>query len=168
MALREDQIVRYGRQILLREVGGRGQERILSSPVRVLGSGPVIDDAIAWLASGGTPVEGTASSGFLVPITSPSAPPLVELLAHGEEGCATLQNLVVVGKGVAFRTESACDSCWKNLLSTLEPAPQPAPAGALAALTAQRIALGWAEPLGLVRWTGIRFENVALPACSHR
>lgn len=168
MALREDQIVRYGRQILLREVGGRGQERILAAPVRVIGSGPAIDDAIAWLASGGTPVEGTASSGFLVSVSPPSTPSLVELVARGEEARAALKNLVVVGKGVAFRTESACDSCWRDLLSNLEPGPQPAPAGALAALTAQRIALGWAEPLGLVRWTGSRLENVASPPCSHR
>ena len=168
MALREDQIVRYGRQILLREVGGRGQERILAAPVRVIGSGPAIDDAIAWLASGGTPVEGTATSGFGVSIGRPSGPPHVELVARGEEARAALRNLVVVGKGVAFRTEAACDSCWKDLLATLESGPQPAPAGALAALTAQRIALGWAEPLGLVRWTGIRFENVAPRACSHR
>ena len=57
MALSEDQIVRFGRQILLRELGGRGQERLLSSPVRVLGAGPAIDGAIAWLLAGGTPVE---------------------------------------------------------------------------------------------------------------
>lgn len=170
MALREDQIVRFGRQILLREVGGRGQERLLSSPVRVIGAGPAIDDAVAWLVSGGTPVElvGPPSHGFLagVPLAAPTAPPGVELLLRGEEARASLKSLVVVGKGVAFRTTQACDSCWNQLLEGLETTP-PAPAGALAALTAQRIALGWSEPLGLVRWTGARFETVALPACDH-
>ena len=33
MALREDQILRYSRQILLREVGGRGQEKLLAGGV---------------------------------------------------------------------------------------------------------------------------------------
>ena len=175
MALREDQIVRYGRQILLREVGGKGQERLLASPVRVIGSGPAIDDAVAWLVSGGTPVEsvGAPSSGFLagVPLPPMSSAPVVELVALGEK--TTSKALIVIGNGVAFRTASACDSCWQEMLSPLTPAPLPAgagrgsPLGALAALIAQRMALGWSEPLGLVRWTGARLETLTPAPCPH-
>ena len=132
MALSENQIVRYGRQILLRDVGGRGQERLLASPVRVIGSGPEIDDAVAYLVAGGTPVElvGPPSRGFfsgvrLEPLT---AAPVVELVLHGEP--TTLKSLVVVGQGVAFRSNAGCDSCWKVMLdSPLTPAPLPAAAG---------------------------------------
>ena len=178
MALSEDQIVRYGRQILLRDVGGRGQERLLTSPVRVIGSGPAIDDAVAYLVAGGTPVElvGPPLRGFLsgVRLQPLISPPVVELVLDGEP--TTLKSLVVVGQGVAFRTSAACDSCWTAMLSStpLSPSPLPAgagrgsPVGALAALTAQRISLGWSEPLGLVRWTGARFEAVAPPPCTHR
>jgi hypothetical protein len=170
MALREAQIVRYGRQILLRELGGRGQERLLASPVRVIGSGPAIDDAVAFLVAGGTPVElvGPPVQGFFaqVPLEPPTAPAIAELVLRGEEARASLKALVVVGRGVAFRTPEACDSCWKALLSSLEATP-PAPAGALAALTAQRLALGWSEPLSLVRWTCARFETVTPPPCAH-
>ena len=40
MALREDQILRYSRQILLKDVGGRGQEALLEAGVRLEGDGP--------------------------------------------------------------------------------------------------------------------------------
>ena len=39
MALREEQILRYSRQILLREVGGRGQEKLLAGGVRLKAAG---------------------------------------------------------------------------------------------------------------------------------
>ncbi|MDY7227949.1 ThiF family adenylyltransferase [Hyalangium rubrum] len=72
MALREDQILRYSRQILLKEVGGRGQEALLEGGARLEGAGPAVLTAAAYLAAGGTPVEATdaqlgpAAPGFLV------------------------------------------------------------------------------------------------------
>lgn len=45
--LREDQIERYARHILLREVGGVGQERILGAAVSILG----LPEAGCWAAS---------------------------------------------------------------------------------------------------------------------
>ncbi|WP_342381752.1 ThiF family adenylyltransferase [Myxococcus stipitatus] len=73
MALREDQILRYSRQILLREVGGRGQEALLSGGARVDATGASGLTAAAYLAGGGTPVAGMGSltmgpwsPGFLV------------------------------------------------------------------------------------------------------
>ncbi|MBZ4419960.1 ThiF family adenylyltransferase [Myxococcus sp. RHSTA-1-4] len=61
MALREEQILRYSRQILLREVGGRGQEALLAGAARVDAIGASGLTAAAYLAGGGTPVAGTGS-----------------------------------------------------------------------------------------------------------
>ncbi|MCE9670299.1 ThiF family adenylyltransferase [Myxococcus stipitatus] len=73
MALREDQILRYSRQILLKDVGGRGQEALLSAGARVDATGAAGMTAAAYLAGGGTPVSGMGTltlgpwaPGFLV------------------------------------------------------------------------------------------------------
>lgn len=169
--LREDQIVRYGRQILLREVGGRGQERLLSSPVRVLGHGPAIDDAVAWLVAGGTPVElppGFTPAGFppdpLNPDAKSARPAVLELTTVDLRSTAKTQ--VVVGAGVAFRGPSACDACWAELLERLGPHAGPV-VGSLAALATQRLVLGWGEPLGLVLWKDGHLDSAPLRACTH-
>lgn len=66
MALREDQILRYSRQILLREVGGRGQQKLLDAPVTLDGSSDVLDVAAAYLAASGTPlIARQMHGGFL-------------------------------------------------------------------------------------------------------
>lgn len=51
--LREDQVQRYARQILLREVGGRGQLRLLAARVRVHGEGRAAEEAATYLAAAG-------------------------------------------------------------------------------------------------------------------
>jgi molybdopterin-synthase adenylyltransferase len=72
MPLREDQIVRYGRQILLREVGGKGQERLLTTSVLAGSGGAGMGTATAYLVASGVtvlPAEGRLDSheaGFLV------------------------------------------------------------------------------------------------------
>jgi hypothetical protein len=72
VALSEDQILRYSRQILLRQVGGRGQEALLEGGARLDGVGPAGLTAAAYLAAGGTPVMASearlepAAVGFLV------------------------------------------------------------------------------------------------------
>ncbi|MCY1077717.1 ThiF family adenylyltransferase [Archangium lansingense] len=72
MALREEQILRYSRQILLREVGGRGQEKLLAGGVRLKAAGAAGLTAAAYVAAGGTAVEsgpeplGPGAEGFLV------------------------------------------------------------------------------------------------------
>lgn len=178
MALREDQIVRYGRQILLRELGGKGQSRLLASPIRIRGEGPGLDEAIAYLLAGGSPLELAPTAvpgGFLAgaspqalhPDASPSAPAQLELLTAGLE--PTLPACVVLGAGVAFRRADACARCWALALALLPAGPQVSGAGSLAALAAQRLVLGWAEPFGVVRWTGARFETPSSPPCdAHR
>lgn len=51
--LREDQIRRYARQILLREVGGAGQARLLAGRVVVGGVGVAAEEAATYLAAAG-------------------------------------------------------------------------------------------------------------------
>ena len=73
MALSEEDILRYSRQILLREVGGRGQERLLAGGVRLGASGEAGLTAAAYVAAGGTAVVADSwpltpgAEGFLVP-----------------------------------------------------------------------------------------------------
>lgn len=174
--MREDQIIRYGRQILLRDVGGKGQERLLASPVHVLGGGPVLEDAVAYLLAGGTPISlapGVWVGGFLTgagldalnPDTASGKPPVAELLPLEQSSTAPVQ--VVVGAGVAFRDAAACDQCWAQTRAGLLPGGGPS-VGSLAALTLQRLVLGWSEPLGLVHWRAGRFETALLLPCPHQ
>jgi adenylyltransferase/sulfurtransferase len=53
MGLTESQIERYSRQILLKDVGGSGQEKILSSKVLVIGTGGLGAPAALYLAASG-------------------------------------------------------------------------------------------------------------------
>jgi hypothetical protein len=157
MALREDQILRYSRQILLREVGGRGQEKLLAGGVRLVGTGPAGLTAAAYVAAGGTAVEAGAeplspgAEGFLVSagevgqrasevlgrvlpdVNADALPPrgsgrLAELPAHWEgEG----PWVALGGDGmrgvVVFRGASGCAGCFE---ATTAPLGAP-PSGAL-------------------------------------
>ncbi len=53
MALRDDQIERYSRQILLPEVGGKGQEKLLAASVLIVGAGGLGSPCALYLASAG-------------------------------------------------------------------------------------------------------------------
>lgn len=54
--LREDQIQRYSRAILLPQVGGRGQRRLLEASASVVGGGLAARVALAYLAAAGVGV----------------------------------------------------------------------------------------------------------------
>jgi len=49
----EEQIKRYARHIILPEVGGKGQEKLLNSKVLVIGAGGLGSPAILYLAAAG-------------------------------------------------------------------------------------------------------------------
>ena len=53
MTLDDSQIDRYSRQIILPEIGGRGQEVLLQSSVAVVGSGNLAEITVLYLAAAG-------------------------------------------------------------------------------------------------------------------
>jgi hypothetical protein len=57
MPLTEAEVVRYSRQILLAQVGGEGQARLLASGAQLAGSGAALMTAAAYLEAGGITVR---------------------------------------------------------------------------------------------------------------
>jgi len=53
MTLTDDQLERYARHIVLKEIGGAGQARLLSADVAVIGAGGIGSPAILYLAAAG-------------------------------------------------------------------------------------------------------------------
>lgn len=53
MSLSDDQLDRYARHIILKEIGGAGQARLLSASVAVVGGGGIGCPAVAYLAAAG-------------------------------------------------------------------------------------------------------------------
>ena len=62
MKLREDQIERYSRQILLPNVGGKGQEKLLDAKVLVIGAGGLGSPCALYLAAAGVGTIGIVDS----------------------------------------------------------------------------------------------------------
>ena len=62
MKLREDQIERYSRQILLPNVGGKGQEKLLKAKVLIIGAGGLGSPCALYLASAGVGKLGIVDS----------------------------------------------------------------------------------------------------------
>src|SRR3546814_14806839 len=53
MTLTDDQLDRYARHIVLKEIGGAGQGRLLESHVAIIGAGGIGNPAIQYLAAAG-------------------------------------------------------------------------------------------------------------------
>ncbi|MHC4150134.1 MAG: HesA/MoeB/ThiF family protein, partial [Planctomycetota bacterium] len=62
MELTEQQIERYSRQIILQEIGGVGQEKLLSSKVLIVGAGGLGAPAALYLAAAGVGTLGIIDS----------------------------------------------------------------------------------------------------------
>lgn len=141
--LTEHQIQRFSRQILLREVGGRGQERLLSTPVFIEGQGEAFEVTRRTLFAGGTPPGG----------------PQARLVVG-----ATQADVIIAERTVA----AGCRQCLGQL--RLFNAPDPLLAvllGSLAALAAQRLILGLGAPVAVAHWSGQRLITQS-PHCPHR
>ena len=68
MSFTEAQINRYARHILLKEVGGEGQARLLESKVLVIGAGGLGSPLLLYLAAAGVGTIGVVDDdvgGFL-------------------------------------------------------------------------------------------------------
>ncbi len=131
--LSEAQIQRYSRQILLREVGGVGQELLLSTPVAILGSSEAFEVARLTLGAGGTPIDPRATLSIGPPASHPS---------------------VVIS---AWAVAAGCTRCVDHLALESRDGGGPSPTvllGSLAALFAQRLILDRHSRLSLARWSG--------------
>jgi [CysO sulfur-carrier protein]-S-L-cysteine hydrolase len=191
--LTEPQIQRYARQLLLRDVGEKGQEALGAVQVELALGGGVADAAAAYLRAGGTevgeakpaarpppdPVRAPGTSGgpwALTPALLGSAPRAALQLVAAPR--APEPGGVVVGSGAGGSilwsvAPEGCRGCLRQLTQDLGPPELPDGAsvqlGSLLALLVQRRALGLASPLeGLaVSPTGV-LSTLAAPPCAHR
>lgn len=62
MSLRDDQIERYSRQIILPNIGGKGQEKLLTGKVLIIGAGGLGSPCALYLASAGVGKIGIVDS----------------------------------------------------------------------------------------------------------
>lgn len=123
MALGDKELVRYSRQILLAQVGGRGQARLLSARVAVDGGGGAAQSASEYLRASGTAAPGAGEEGHRVHVSAGG----IAVLAPG--GCGRCYQAHVQGRrssdSVALGALAAL-VVQRELLG-LGPAPQDAP-----------------------------------------
>jgi hypothetical protein len=145
VTLAEADVERWSRQILLPEVGGRGQARLLASRVAVTGSGPAAETAAILVERAGPAVVGAGAAADLrIALVDDGAPlagdaPLVA-------GILSASRLVV-----ATLVGRPCAACLPAGAIPPSPAPSSLPpalaapaallAGALVATEALRVLL---------------------------
>lgn len=170
MALREDQIQRYSRQILLKEVGGRGQGRLLDGAVRVEGQSDALDVAVAALGASGTPLvdpQQPRRTGYLNGTTlealSPDAVATVERVVTGwlgpsARGSAAPVECFRVGLSSGVIVGVPAHAPWPHELPAAE-VSEPVTTGSLAALVVQRFVLGLEGAPVTLCWADGRWQR---------
>ena len=175
--LTEPQIQRYARQLLLRDVGERGQEALGAVLVELALPDEVAAAAAAYLRAGGTEVHGLALSDApwawtpplleaapqrrLHVVAAPTVPERAAVVVGSDAGRAVLWSL----------GESGCRACLADGVRGLGPPDVGAAVqtGSLVALLVQRRALGLASPIeGLALSEGGAISTLAARPCPHR
>ncbi len=116
MTLDDERIERYSRQLILQEVGPRGQERLGAARVAIVGTGLAAAHVVAYLAAAG--VGWIAADPALHATVDPAQPDLtIAPLAAADD--AALDGALVAGESVAavgaalatWQTRAAI-TCW--------------------------------------------------------
>ena len=177
--LSESQIQRYARQVLLHDVGERGQEALGLVRVELRVGGEVARAAAAYLRAGGTevnlaegspgpwagtpPLLGPAPSRPIEVTAAPDVPAREGIALGHRPGAHVLWS---VGPG-------GCPACIRTATRELRAPPAQSVSavqvGTLLALLVQRRALGVSTPLEGVEVsdTGV-LSTLAAPVCAHR
>ena len=174
--LTDDQARRYSRHVLLKDVGGAGQEKLLKTPVRVRGGGTALETAATYLAAGGSPLlwEGPEYTAFF--LAGQIAPTIKDLNpdaegSTGEEADVDPPRLeckagtVFVGSDqLSWFPAPVCEDC------AVEQAPGRGDPqiGALAAIALQRLILGLEKDAGALKLDLKQGKDarIAVPRCS--
>jgi len=177
--LTEPQIQRYARQVLLRDVGERGQEALGAVEVELQLGGAVAAAAATYLRAGGTRVQAAAPAGPW----APTAPLLPASRAEGRLDVLAAPGMpehagVVVGSAAGGHvlwsiSRDGCRACLRTRLAALGPLELPEPAGvqlgSVLALLVQRRALGLGAPLeGVELSRGGVLGTLDAGPCTHR
>jgi len=177
--LTEPQIQRYARQLLLRDLGEKGQESLGAVRVHLALGGSLAGAAAAYLRAGGTEVERGSTSAGAWASTPPllGAPPArcLDVLAAP---AAPERSGVVVGVAAGTHVvwsiaEEGCNDCLGLAIRDLAPPEIQGPGaiqlGTLLAFLVQRRALGLASPLEGIRMSreGV-LSTLPAPQCVHR
>ncbi len=177
--LSEPQIQRYARQLLLRDVGERGQEALGAIEVELTLGGAVGAAAAAYLRAGGTEVQaGPGGAGPWAPLTPLlGAPPAGRLPVLAAPGAPERSGVVVGRAGNAHVLWSVagdgCRACLDRETKALAPPDvseaESVQVGSALALLVQRRALGLAPALeGLqLSHTGV-LSTLGGEPCTHR
>jgi len=175
--LSEPQIQRYARQLLLRDVGERGQEALGAVGVLLGLDGEAASAAAAYLRAGGTEVN--AGSERAVWASTPPLlgdAPLLPIAVTASPGHPEGESILVGTRGGASVLWSVgaepCAACLRDATRELGPPRQGPPGiqvGTLVALLVQRRALGIAASMEGVEVSGAgTISALATPACAHR
>jgi hypothetical protein len=148
MPLSEEQIQRYARHILLPEVGGVGQEKLLATEVHLAGESALVELAGEYLSAAGVRVDAHSGRGLALSI---------------REGA----QVVVRAEAGRVLVLSGCRACVG------EPAgPIPFESGAIAASLAAseclRMILRIGEPARAWEIRGAKLSHLAPIKCAHR